>query len=169
MGYAAPEYVQTGRLTAKSDIWSYGVFLYELITGRPPIDRHRPKSEQKLLEWIRPFLSDTKKFQKIVDPRLGDEYLIKSAAKLASIANKCLLRQPKNRPKMSQVVKMVQEIMEASEVGAPQVPLRNADTEQGDRRAAEKKGPKRVMGDWMFGEGVHLVWKRWRPKLVRTY
>ncbi|XP_074573169.1 serine/threonine-protein kinase PCRK1-like isoform X2 [Curcuma longa] len=164
VGYAAPEYVQTGRLTSKSDIWSYGVFLYELITGRPPIDRHRPKSEQKLLEWIRPHLSDAKKFQKIVDPRLGDEYSIKAATKLASVANKCLLRQPKNRPKMSQVQKMVQEIMEASEVGAPQVPLRNTDTEQGDRGAAEKKG----LGDWKFREGVHLVWKRWKPKLVRA-
>ncbi|XP_042440735.1 serine/threonine-protein kinase PCRK1-like [Zingiber officinale] len=168
VGYAAPEYVQTGRLTSKSDIWSYGVFLYELITGRPPIDRHRPKSEQKLLEWIRPYLSDTKKFQKIVDPRLGDEYSMKSATKLASVANKCLLRQPKNRPKMSQVRKMVLEIMEASVVGAPQVPLKNADTEQGDGGAAENKGRKRVVGDWKFREGVHLVWKRWRPKLVRT-
>ncbi|KAG9150132.1 hypothetical protein Leryth_009699 [Lithospermum erythrorhizon] len=40
-GYTAPEYMQTGHLTSKSDVWSYGVFLYELITGRRPVDRNR--------------------------------------------------------------------------------------------------------------------------------
>jgi serine/threonine protein kinase len=70
MGYAAPEYLQTGRLTSKNDVWSYGVFLYELITGRRPLDRNLPRGEQKLLEWIKPYLSDAKKFQLILDPRL---------------------------------------------------------------------------------------------------
>ncbi|KAI7735988.1 hypothetical protein M8C21_022400, partial [Ambrosia artemisiifolia] len=51
VGYAAPEYIQTGRLTYKSDVWSFGIFLYELITGRRPFDRNKPKNEQKLLDW----------------------------------------------------------------------------------------------------------------------
>ncbi|KAL2533631.1 Protein kinase superfamily protein [Abeliophyllum distichum] len=70
LGYAAPEYVQTGHLTYKSDVWSYGVFLYELITGRRPLDRNRPRNEQKLLEWVKPHLSDAKKFRLILDPKL---------------------------------------------------------------------------------------------------
>ncbi|KAJ4725804.1 Kinase family protein [Melia azedarach] len=90
VGYAAPEYVQTGRLTAKSDVWSFGVVLYELITGRRAVERNLPRNEQKLLEWVRPYVSDSKKFRLIVDPRLEGNCCIKSAQKLAYLANKCL-------------------------------------------------------------------------------
>ncbi|CAN6576595.1 unnamed protein product [Malus baccata var. baccata] len=114
MGYAAPEYIQTGRLTSKNDVWSYGVFLYELITGRRPLDRNRPKSEQNLLDWVKPYLSDVKKFRLIIDPKLEGKYPLKSAQKLAIVANRCLVKLPKNRPKMSEVLEMVNQIIEAS-------------------------------------------------------
>ncbi|KAI3437504.1 Protein kinase domain-containing protein [Psidium guajava] len=114
MGYAAPEYLQTGRLTSKNDVWSYGVFLYELITGRRPLDRNLPKSEQKLLEWVRPYLSDSKKFKLIVDRRLQGKYHIKSVYKLATVANKCLHKNAKLRPKMSEVLELVNEVARES-------------------------------------------------------
>ncbi|KAK4784683.1 hypothetical protein SAY86_019051 [Trapa natans] len=118
VGYAAPEYVHTGRLTAKSDVWSFGVVLYELITGRRAVERNLPRPEQKLLEWVRPYVSDPKKFHIIMDPRLKGERCIRSARKLASLANKCLLKQPRSRPKMSHVVEMLGNIISetASEV-----------------------------------------------------
>lgn len=113
VGYAAPEYVQTGRLTYKSDVWSFGIFLYELITGRRPFDRNKPKNEQKLLDWVRRHLSnDPRKFLRILDPRLEGNYSLKSAQRLAVVANKCLLRQPRMRPKMSQVLEMLNTIVE---------------------------------------------------------
>ncbi|GJR77065.1 probable serine/threonine-protein kinase PBL19 [Tanacetum coccineum] len=68
-GYACPEYLATGHLTSKSDVWSYGVFLYELITGRRPLDRNRPQNEQKLLEWVKPYV-DSKNLELIIDSRL---------------------------------------------------------------------------------------------------
>ncbi|PWA52447.1 hypothetical protein CTI12_AA454350 [Artemisia annua] len=111
VGYAAPEYVQTGRLTAKSDVWSFGVVLYELITGRRAVERNLPKNEQKLLDWVKPYVSDSKKFRLIIDPRLEENYSLKSAYKLASLANKCLTKNPKSRPKMSEVVEMLGNII----------------------------------------------------------
>lgn len=110
MGYAAPEYIQTGHLTSKSDVWGYGVFLYELITGRRPLDKNRPKNEQKLLEWVKPYL-DSKKFRLIIDSRLEGKYSLKSAQKLSIIANRCLSRNPKSRPKMSEVLEMVNQLI----------------------------------------------------------
>ncbi|XP_071737850.1 serine/threonine-protein kinase PCRK1-like [Rutidosis leptorrhynchoides] len=118
VGYAAPEYVQTGRLTAKSDVWSFGVVLYELITGRRAVERNLPKTEQKLLEWVKPYVSDSKKFHLIIDPRLEGDYSLKSAHKLSSLANKCLTKNPKSRPKMSEVVEMLGSIID--DVSPPQ-------------------------------------------------
>ncbi|XP_056163434.1 uncharacterized protein LOC115662500 [Syzygium oleosum] len=113
-GYVSPEYMQTGHLTSKNDVWSYGVFLYELITGRRPLDRNLPKREQKLLEWMQPYLYDSKNFKLIVDRRLEGKYQVKSLYKLATVANKCLLKDPKSRPKMSEVLELVDEIVRES-------------------------------------------------------
>ncbi|KAK1312019.1 putative receptor-like protein kinase [Acorus calamus] len=113
-GYVSPEYVQTGRLSAKSDVWSFGVVLYELLTGRRSIDRNLPRGEQKLLEWVKPYVSDSKKLHIIIDPRLEGQYCMKSVQKLISLANKCLMKQPKSRPKMSEVVEMLGQIIEMS-------------------------------------------------------
>lgn len=156
IGYAAPEYIQTGRLTTKSDVWSYGVVLYELITGRRPIDRNRSKGEQNMVEWVKPYTVDAKKFYLIVDPRMGANFSIKSAMKLAAVANKCLVRQPKLRPKMSEVLLMVQNIVDDEEYEAPQTPLITPDAKVPAPR-------KRRVGD------LKMLWREWAPKLVRAH
>ncbi|KAJ4744690.1 Protein kinase superfamily protein [Rhynchospora pubera] len=173
LGYAAPEYIQTGRLTAKSDIWSYGVVLYELITGRRPIDKNRPKGQQKLLEWVKPYISDPRKFRIIVDPRLEGNYNVKAAAKLASVANKCLVRLPKSRPKMSEVLEMVRVIVETFETGPPQPPLLTADTKGTESKEREVKKEF----DWkkpfrklrkLGGGNSKVVWKGWKLEIVEA-
>ncbi|RDX64169.1 putative serine/threonine-protein kinase PBL19, partial [Mucuna pruriens] len=162
MGYAAPEYVQTGRLTSKNDVWSFGVFLYELITGRRPLDRNRPKGEQKLLEWIRPYLSDGKKFKLILDSRLDKKQVFKSSQRLAMIANRCLVKNPKNRPKMSEVLEMMNEMVESSSSSSsPQLPLRSVAAVEASQDT-ENKNKKRTM-DQKPGESNWFV-RMWRPK-----
>ncbi|XP_009764510.1 serine/threonine-protein kinase PCRK1 isoform X1 [Nicotiana tabacum] len=163
MGYAAPEYVQTGRLTSKSDVWSYGVFLYELITGRRPLDRNRPRIEQKLLEWVKPYISDSKKFQHILDPRLEGK-ISRSAQKLSIVANRCLVRHPKSRPKMSEVVEMVNKVVESSiGVGNPEPPVKIVEPTSPE---SERKGKRRI-SDTKLGDGSRLV-RMWSTKLINT-
>lgn len=145
MGYAAPEYIQTGHLTSKTDVWSYGVFLYELLTGRAPIDQNRPKSEQKLLGWVKPYLTDIKKFQLILDPRLKGKSHIKSAYKLSSVANRCLVRNPKNRPKMSDILEMVSGIADAwTETGNSQTPLESCTPSKTPKVAQSRNDSKTI-------------------------
>ncbi|KAA8518737.1 hypothetical protein F0562_016489 [Nyssa sinensis] len=167
MGYAAPEYIQTGRLTSKSDVWSYGVFLYELITGRRPLDRNRPKGEQKLLEWVKPYLSDAKKFQLLLDLRLEGNYSLKSAHKLAIVANRCLVRYPKSRPKMSEVLEMVNQIVDAStETGCYQPSIRSLVPVETSGKT-ETKGKKRIM-DVKVGESGWFL-RIWSSKLIKEF
>uniref|UniRef100_A0A0A9HNT6 non-specific serine/threonine protein kinase n=1 Tax=Arundo donax TaxID=35708 RepID=A0A0A9HNT6_ARUDO len=169
IGYAAPEYIHTGRLSTKNDIWSYGVVLYELLTGRRPLDRNRPRGEQNLVDWVKPYSSDAKKLETVIDPRLEGNYCIKSAAKLASVANKCLVRHARYRPKMSEVLEMVQKIVESSELGTPEHPLISNSKELiSDEKKRKGLDLKRRIADIKGGEGRWFAWQRWTPKLVRT-
>ncbi|KAI8014420.1 Serine/threonine-protein kinase PCRK2 [Camellia lanceoleosa] len=164
IGYAAPEYIQTGRLTSKSDVWSYGVFLYELITGRRPLDHNRPKSEQKLLDWVKPHLSDSKKFQQILDPRLEWNDSKKSAQKLAIIANRCLGKNAKARPKMSEVLEMVNQLVEASQ----EIGRSSSQPPESSSMSRETSEETKVQGKQKpTGESGWLHWI-WSSKLLRT-
>ncbi|KAF3789376.1 putative receptor-like protein kinase, partial [Nymphaea thermarum] len=166
IGYAAPEYLQTGRLTAKSDIWSFGVVLYELITGRRPVDRNRPKSEQKVLEWVRPYISDSKKFHMIIDPRINGQYKLKTVQKLAAVANRCLVRQPKARPKMSEVLEMIKQIVETSEAMNPDSDMGNSSmNSHGSQSSCEMASSDNAL-DAKIMENGRSPLRMWMPKLI---
>ncbi|KAK3438704.1 hypothetical protein EUGRSUZ_C03262 [Eucalyptus grandis] len=109
-GYAAPEYIMTGHLTAMSDVYSFGVVLLELLTGRKSVDKNRPHREQNLAEWARPMLNDSKKLSRLMDPRLEGQYSESGARKAATLAYQCLSHRPKMRPTMSTVVKTLEPL-----------------------------------------------------------
>ncbi|ESQ52588.1 hypothetical protein EUTSA_v10016674mg [Eutrema salsugineum] len=168
IGYAAPEYIQTGHLTAKSDVWSYGIFLYELITGRRPFDRNRPRNEQNILEWIRPHLSDIKKFKMIIDPRLEGNYYLKSVLKLAAVANRCLMVKAKSRPTMSQVSEMLDRIVETSDEVSPALPLMKSLTPKDAFEASRRERVKRRFVELLIGVNGCPNLPTWSPKLVTS-
>ncbi|KAM3743664.1 hypothetical protein ACB098_07G163900 [Castanea mollissima] len=57
-GYAAPEYVATGHLYVKSDVYGFGVVLVEILTGLRAVDTNRPSGKQNLVDWVKPYLSE---------------------------------------------------------------------------------------------------------------
>ncbi|KAK4747222.1 hypothetical protein SAY87_026259 [Trapa incisa] len=123
-GYAAPEYVMTGHLTARSDVYGFGVVLLEMLIGRKAVDKSRPSREHNLVDWARPLLNNNKKLIKIIDPRMEGQYSLKTAMKVANLAYQCLCQNPKGRPLMSQVVEIL-ENFQAKEQKAEEVTPRN--------------------------------------------
>ncbi|KAG6665046.1 hypothetical protein CIPAW_02G135000 [Carya illinoinensis] len=115
-GYAAPEYIMTGHLTTMSDVYSFGVVLLELLTGRRSVDKNRPSREQNMVEWARPFLKDSHKLDRIMDPRLEGQYSREGARKLALLAHQCLSVHPKSRPTMTNVVKTLEPILDLQDI-----------------------------------------------------
>ncbi|XP_017698071.2 probable serine/threonine-protein kinase PBL19 [Phoenix dactylifera] len=111
-GYAAPDYIETGHLTIESDVWSFGVVLYEILTGRRTYERNRPQNEQKLLEWVKQFPAESRRFSMIMDPRLRNQYSLKAAREVAKLANSCLVKNRKDRPKMREVVECLKQAIQ---------------------------------------------------------
>ncbi|PWA94796.1 protein kinase superfamily protein [Artemisia annua] len=110
-----PEYVETGHLKSNSDLYSFGVVLYDILTGRKAIDKNLPHSEQKLLEWVKQFPADSKRFRVIMDPRLNNQYSLEAVRKIAKLADTCLRKNPDDKPAMSRIVDVFREAIRESE------------------------------------------------------
>lgn len=113
-GYCAPEYAMSGKLTLKSDIYSFGVVLLELITGRKAIDVTKRAGEQNLVSWSRPFLKDRRKLVQLVDPLLQGRYPIRCLHHAIAITAMCLQEQPTFRPLIGDIVVALEYLAEQS-------------------------------------------------------
>lgn len=103
-GYCAPDYAMTGQLTFKSDIYSFGVVLLEIITGRRAIDNRRSGAETNLVSWARPLFKDRKKFHQMADPSLEGQYPVRGLYQALAIAAMCVQEQPNMRPLVADIV-----------------------------------------------------------------
>uniref|UniRef100_A0A2C9W570 non-specific serine/threonine protein kinase n=1 Tax=Manihot esculenta TaxID=3983 RepID=A0A2C9W570_MANES len=118
-GYLAPEYASCGRVTEKSDVYSYGIVLLELITGRPPISNINPLKREALVSWARPLLNQSLEycnFEALVDPRLENNYNTCEMASMVACAAACVRHSSWLRPRMSQIVRALEGDISAMDV-----------------------------------------------------
>ncbi|CAL9099311.1 unnamed protein product [Musa textilis] len=120
-GYAAPEYIATGHLSVKSDIYSLGVVLLELLSGRRAVDEDRGSTEEALVDWAKPFLNDKRKMLRIMDTRLEGRYSKKEAQTIAALALQCLRVDPKNRPNMTDILPVLEQLRAPKDMTAPRI------------------------------------------------
>jgi hypothetical protein len=92
-----------------------------MLTGRRALDSNRPRNEQRLQEWMKPYMSDANKLQLALDPQLEFRFPPKAAQKFCVLASQCIMRQPKGRPKMSEVVEGLTKVLELSYSYAPPI------------------------------------------------
>ncbi|OWM73901.1 probable leucine-rich repeat receptor-like protein kinase At5g63930 [Punica granatum] len=92
MGYLAPEYASTGRFTEKSDIYAFGMLLFQIMSGK-----------QKVTSSIR-LVAEGNRFQELVDRNLHGRFFEYEAAKIARIALLCTHESPMERPSMDAII-----------------------------------------------------------------
>lgn len=104
--FRIPEYAYTLRVNEKSDIYSFGVVILELVTGKRPVDPEF--GEKDLVKWVCSTL-DQKGVDHVIDPKL-DTCFKEEICKALNIGLLCTSPLPINRPSMRRVVKMLQEV-----------------------------------------------------------
>ncbi|KAL0909112.1 hypothetical protein M5K25_023643 [Dendrobium thyrsiflorum] len=109
IGHIAPEYLSTGKSSEKTDVFGYGIMLLELITGQRAFDLARLANDDDvmLLDWVKGLLRE-KKLDMLVDPDLQNNYIEAEVESLIQVALLCTQGSPVERPKMSEVVRMLE-------------------------------------------------------------
>eukprot|EP00253_Pinus_taeda_P013012 PITA_13012 len=112
IGYTAPEYAVYGQLTEKADIYSYGIVVLEIVSGRKSVDTNLPEPIQILLQWVWNQYENNQVFD-IVDPTLEGQFPREQVLRVITVALLCTQGPPALRPTMSQVGSMLTNNLES--------------------------------------------------------
>ncbi|XP_074586462.1 putative serine/threonine-protein kinase PIX13 [Curcuma longa] len=115
-GYAAPEYVATGHLYVKSDVYGFGVVLLEILSGLRALDDTRPSGLLSLADYAKPFLVDRSMLNNLMDPKLERKYPSKAARDAANLCLRCISSNPKDRPSMKEVVEILEQVADIKRI-----------------------------------------------------
>ncbi|CAN6855639.1 unnamed protein product [Brassica oleracea] len=102
-GHLAPEYYTHGIVDEKTDVFAFGVFLLELISGKKPVDA----SHQSLHSWAKTIIKDGE-IEKLMDPRIGENFDIQQLHRIAFAASLCIRSSSPCRPSMIEVLEVLQ-------------------------------------------------------------
>lgn len=111
-------------------MYSFGVVLLELLSGRRAVDKTKVGVEQHLVDWAKPYLADKRKLFRIMDTKLEGQYPQRAAYMTTILALQCI-REAKFRPQMSEVLSALE-----------QLPLVKHADNQRERERAPSPGPK---------------------------
>ena len=106
-------------MTKKSNVYTFGAILLEIMSGRPALDRNRPKLEERnLVKWAKPYLLSNRLISQVMDARIEGEYPVHEVKKVAKIVMQCVTDDPNLRPTMDDVLSAMEQLMHSSDEGS---------------------------------------------------
>ncbi|KAK1433476.1 hypothetical protein QVD17_10386 [Tagetes erecta] len=106
-GYVAPEYASTGMLNERSDVYSFGILIMEIISGRNPVDYSRPPEEVNLVDWLKTMVTN-RNAEGVLDPKLPEQPSSRALKRALLVALRCVDPSAQKRPKMGHVIHMLE-------------------------------------------------------------
>lgn len=109
-GYRAPEVIDTLRVSQKADIYSFGVLILELLTGKAPTNAFLNEEGVDLPTWVQSVVQDECTFEAFDLELLRYQDVEEEMVQLLQLGIDCTTQYPENRPSMSEVVKRIEEL-----------------------------------------------------------
>ncbi|KAJ9147895.1 hypothetical protein P3X46_030009 [Hevea brasiliensis] len=109
LGYIPPEYGQAWIATLRGDMYSFGVVMLELLTGKRPVEVFKPKMSRELVGWVHQMRSDGKQDQ-IFDPLLRGKGFDDEMLQVLDVACMCVNQNPFKRPTINEVVEWLKNV-----------------------------------------------------------
>ncbi|KAG9455996.1 hypothetical protein H6P81_000504 [Aristolochia fimbriata] len=106
LGYLAPEYAMWGKVSDSCDVYSFGILLLELVTGRKPIEKLPGGTKRTVTEWAEPYILN-ERFRDLVDPRLKGNFDETQLREVIHVAAMCVQSESEKRPTMKEVVNLL--------------------------------------------------------------
>ncbi|KAF2287669.1 hypothetical protein GH714_002235 [Hevea brasiliensis] len=106
LGYLAPEYAMWGKVSESCDVYSFGILLLEIVTGRKPIEKLPGGVKRTITEWAEPLIIQGR-FKDLVDPKLRGSFDENQLKQVINVAALCVQNEPDRRPNMKEVVNML--------------------------------------------------------------
>ncbi|XP_050894503.1 probable receptor-like protein kinase At1g49730 isoform X2 [Lathyrus oleraceus] len=151
-GYMDPEYVVTQELTEKSDIYSFGVLLLEIVTGRRAI-----QDNKNLVEWAKPYMEFETRLLELVDPNVRESFDLDQLQTVISIVGWCTQREGRARPSIKQVLRLLYETSEPMHSEFLQA-VEDEGNQGNEQRGRRSKGKMlRNEGNFNSGDGRYLA------------
>ncbi|XP_071714076.1 receptor-like protein kinase FERONIA [Rutidosis leptorrhynchoides] len=113
-GYLDPDYYQTGRLTRKSDVYAFGVILFEVLCEKRAVDRSLDEEQWGLASWAKDMIKEGR-LKQIVDHNISDKISPRCLKEFAHLAVDCSNSYPKQRPTMARVIVALECILALQE------------------------------------------------------
>lgn len=106
LGYLAPEYAMLGKASESCDVYSFGILLLELASGKRPLEKLDATTKRSITEWALP-LACERKFSEVADPKLNGKYVEEELKRVVLVALICAQNQPEKRPTMLEAVELL--------------------------------------------------------------